>query len=482
MDRCQDRAVSPDDRTPARASRAARGCGLVRALRAGTAALVIAALSIVALAIAGGGQVAAAQTGTGENESTLPADYDIDSREWNGLHTLTAVARGLGLRVQATPDVDWGDLGADDILFVVYPETRVDPGHLASFVRNGGHVLIADDFGDSIDVLGRLGMLREQGGGVRTERFYRDLDYAPIATPVAPNHPLAQNVDELVTNVPGVLTQVRGADVVFAFGPEAAVVTTGTVGRGRFVVVSDASIFINRMMQFEGNLQFAINAIRYLAREDRAVRLVLLTREFNISGEPVALFPSGSVEDKVSGATLDVNRLLDEGNDYLLTEWALRAVAIILALVIGFLVVWSLPSLRRDDLEGSWTRTVAPAMAEDYDTVVERYDQPGQGANFALPAAVLRDTLNRDLARALRHNDPLGVMQQSQLIEAVRTLHGADAAQILERIHPRLKTLPPRHQASSMGGESHLSQRDFERLRDEIAKLQLALGESPGHS
>jgi hypothetical protein len=431
--------------------------------------------------------VAAAQTGAGEVESTLPEDYDIDSREWNGLHTLTAVARGLGLRVQATPDVDWADLGADDILFVVYPETRVDPGHLASFVRNGGHVLIADDFGDSIDVLGRLGMLREQGGGVRTERFYRDLDYAPIATPVAPNHPLAQDVDELVTNVPGVLTQVRGADVVFAFGPEAAVVTTGTVGRGLFVVVSDASIFINRMMQFEGNLQFAINAIRYLAREDRAVRLVLLTREFHITGEPVALFPSGSVDDKVSGATLDVNRLLDEGNDYLLTEWALRAVAVVLALVIGFLVVWSLPSLRRDDLEGSWTRTPGVVAVEDYDTVVERYDQlrrdkAGREADFTLPAAVLRDTLNRDLGRVLRHNDPLGVMQQSALVEAVRSLRGPDAAQSLERIYSTLKTLPPRHQAASVARASYLSQRDFERLRDEIAKLQLALGDSPGIS
>lgn len=474
MNRCQEAAASPGDPTGWRASRpavgAARGRVPARALLAGVAALAVASAS----------QVAAAQTG--EIESTLPEDYDIDSREWNGLHTLTAVARGLGLRVQATPDVDWADLGADDILFVIYPETRVDASHVASFVRNGGHVLIADDFGDSVDVLGRFGMLREQGGGVRTERFYRDLDYAPIAMPVAPDHPLAQDVDELVTNVPGVLTQVRGADVVFAFGPDAAVVTSGTVGRGRFVVVSDASVFINRMMQFEGNLQFAINAIRYLAREDRAVRLVLLTREFRISGEPVALFPAGSVDDKVSGTTLDVNRLLDEGNDYLLTAWALRAVAVVLALVIGFLVVWSLPSLRRDDLEGSWTRTAAPAAIEDYDTVVERYDQTGRDTNFTLPAAVLRDTLNRDLARALRHNDPLGVMQQSQLVDAVRNLHGADAAQTLERIYARLKTLPPRHQASSMALASYLSQRDFERLRDEIAKLQLALGESPSTS
>jgi hypothetical protein len=441
------------------------------------------ALALLAGALGAVGP-AAAQTGEeiGDPESTVPEDYDTESREWNGLHTLTAVARGLGLRVQATNEVDWADLGADDILFVIYPETRVDAGHMASFIRNGGHVLIADDFGDSIDLLGRLGMLRAQGGGVTAQRFYRDLDYAPIALPVAPDHLLAQGVDELVTNVPGVLTQTRGAEVIFAFGPDAAVVATGTMGRGRFVVVSDASIFINRMLQFEGNLQLAINAIRFLSRQDRAVRMVLLTRDFSLSGEPVALFPSGSVDDRVAGATLDVNRLLDEGNDYLLTEWALRVVAVILALVIGFLVVWSLPSLRRDDLEGSWTRTAAPTASEHFDAIVERYQTPERDANFALPAAVLRDTLNRDLSRALRHGDPLGSIQESQLVQAVHGLCGAEAGEVMARIYSLLRSLPPRHQAASLGRAGYLSQRDFERLRADVAKLQLALGEAQGHS
>jgi hypothetical protein len=420
--------------------------------------------------------------GAGAGESNAPDDYDTESREWNGLHTLTAVARGLGLRVQATDEVDWGDLGADDILFVIYPETRVDAGHMASFIRNGGHVLIADDFGDSVDLLGRLGMLRAQGGGVTAERFYRDLDYAPVALPVAREHALAQGVEELVTNVPGVLTQTRGAEVVFAFGPDAAVVATGTMGRGRFVVVSDASIFINRMLQFEGNLQLAINAIRYLSRQDRAVRMVLLTREFALSGEPVALFPSGSVDDRVAGATLDVNRLLDEGNDYLLTEWALRVVAVLLALVIGGLAVWSVPSLRRDDLEGSWTRTAAPTASEHFDAIVERYQRPERDADFALPAAVLRDTLNRDLARALRHGDPLGSIQEAQLVQAVQGMCGAEAGEVLARIYPKLKSLPPRHQAASLARAGYLSQRDFERLRADVARLQLALGETQGQT
>jgi hypothetical protein len=453
--------------------------------RQATRRCALAATALLAAGLGAAGPAAAQPangTETDDAESSAPEDYDTESREWNGLHTLTAVARGLGLRVQATNEVDWADLGADDILFVIYPETHVDAGHMASFIRNGGHVLIADDFGDSVDLLGRLGMLRAQGGGVTTKRFYRDLDYAPIALPVAPAHLLAQGVEELVTNVPGVLTQTRGAEVIFEFGPEAAVVATGTLGRGRFVVVSDASIFINRMLQFEGNLQLAINAIRFLSRQDRAVRMVLLTRDFSLSGEPVALFPSGSVDDRVAGATLDVNRLLDEGNDYLLTEWALRLVGVILALVVGFLAVWSLPSLRRDDLEGSWTRTAAATDSEHFDAIVERYQTPERDANFALPAAVLRDTLNRDLGRGLRHGDPLGSIQESQLVQAVHGLCGAEASAVMARIYPRLKSLPPRHQAASLARVGYLSQRDFERLRADVAKLQLALGEAQGHS
>jgi hypothetical protein len=325
-------------------------------------------------------------------------------------------------------------------------------------------------------------MLRGHSGGVPAGRFYRDLDYAPVALPVAKDHPLAQNVDELVTNVPGVLTQTRGAEVVFAFGPDAAVVATGTMGRGRFVVVSDASIFINRMLQFEGNLQLAINAIRFLSRTDRAVRMVLLTREFALSGEPVALFPSGTVDDRVAGATLDVNRLLDEGNDYLLTEWALRVVAVLLALAVGFLAVWSLPLLRRDDLEGSWTRTAAPTASEHFDAIVERYQRPERDANFALPAAVLRDTINRDLARALRHGDPVGSIQEAQLVQAVDDLCGAEASQTMARIYPRLKSLPPRHQAASTARAGYLSRRDFERLCADVTRLQLALGQAQGES
>src|SRR5690606_29136901 len=108
-------------------------------------------------------------------------------------------------------------------------------------------------------------------------------------------------------------------------------------------------------------------------------------------GEPVALFPSGSVRDQVSGATLDVNRMLDTSNDYLLTEWALRVSAVALALLAVFLAVWSLPSLRRDKLDGEWARAIASPRGDDFASIVARYEHPARDASFALPAAVLRD-------------------------------------------------------------------------------------------
>ncbi len=441
-------------------------------------------LALLALAIALTGPAPAqAQPGASESTPAPPAeDYDIGNRDWNGLNTLTAIARGLGLRVQSTDRIDWEELGAEDIVFMLYPEARLDPGKVVSFVRNGGHLLIADDFGDSIEVLGRLGMLRTPAGDLATTRFYRELDFAPVAEPQLPNHPLAAKVDELVTNVPGVFEQVHGVDSVFGFGPNATVVATGSLGRGRFVVVSDASIFINRMLQFPGNLQFTINTISYLSRSDRTNRLVLLAREFNLTGEPVALFPSGSVQDTVSGMTIDINRLLDEGNDYLLTGWALRVLAVLLAALIAAMAVWVVPSIRKGALDGAWTRAAVTDPIDSYDQLVNRYDQADAKENFVLPAAVLRDNLDQRLSRILRHSSPLTGQAKDKLLDAARSQLGDDFAARLAQIHPTLESLPVRHQAASPVATRYVSKRDFELLHREVAMLDQMLDQSPHSS
>ncbi|ACY14913.1 DUF4350 domain-containing protein [Haliangium ochraceum] len=442
-------------------------------------ALAIAALLALAAGPVRAQDMSAADDTAAAEPSAPPADYDPNSRAWNGLHTLTAVGRGLGLRVDVTRELDWQDLGPEDILFVLYPEARLDPGHVVSFLRNGGHMMLADDFGSSVDLLGRLGMLREPGGSAPGGQTYRELAYAPLALPALPDHPLSENVAELTTNVPGVLTQVRGVDVVFRFGDGGAAVAAGTLGRGRFVVVSDASIFINRMLQFEGNLQFAINTIRFLSRADRTSRLVVLVRDFALSGEPIALLNSEGVGDEVTDTTININRILDEGNDYLLTRWALRVIAVLLALVSALLVAWVVPSVRRDDLDGAWTRTKHhgdEGTSEDFHTQVAHFDSDARDRNYQYPAAVLRDNLDHRLSRMLGRPHTFSVLPKAQVLETVRERAGERAAQHLARLYPELDALPPRHQAASNAGPGYVSQRDFDRLREEIANLQRELG------
>src|SRR5690606_14906395 len=120
-------------------------------------------------------------------------------------------------------------------------------------------------------------------------------------------------------------------------------------------------------------------------------------------------FGDDSVQSQVTGMVTDINRLLDEGNDYLLTSLALRIIAVLLAVLILLGAVISIPSMRGETLSGSWTRAAAPAsaVAEGFERLVTRYDQSGQDTNFVLPAAVMRDSVNDCVANLLGTPDPL---------------------------------------------------------------------------
>ena len=392
-----------------------------------------------------------------EIDESQPAgdDYDTGSRAWNGLSTLTAMARGTGLAVEEVEDIDWDEMDAGDIVFLLYPTRRLEPGHVAAFVRNGGHVLVADDFGQSSEALGRLGMLRGRGIGVSAKRFYRDLQYAPIARPIAKSHPLAQRVEELATNHPSVLKDVTGSDVVFGFSSSEAVVVAGELGDGRFIVCSDPSIFINRMLQFQGNVEFAFNALRFLQREGTDRRMVILAGDFSMYGEPTERLDDGTVRGTVGNMINDFNSWLDERNDYLLTKPGMRAVAIILAVLIALLVLVTLPFNRKSKMDGTWTNANKSGLTpDDYEEIVTRYERTGgrkqsaRAKNFLLPATILRDSVYACLERVAELED-ISNIPQGQLIEAISFARGQMAASAFQRVHKRLNALPSRLQAAS---------------------------------
>jgi Domain of unknown function (DUF4350) len=192
-------------------------------------------------------------------------DYDPSSHSWKGLASFKAVAEGLGYEVVPVAALQWGDLDRGDVLVLVYPLQRLDPQRLASFLEAGGSALVADDFGEAKDALARLGFVRGEVGQPKADAYWDDRVYAPIATTIA-RHPTTTDVDRVVTNHPAVLTRVEGAVPVVSFSTGDAVVVAGERGPGRFVVVADPSIFINRMLQFPGNLKLATNVLRWLGR------------------------------------------------------------------------------------------------------------------------------------------------------------------------------------------------------------------------
>ena len=91
-------------------------------------------------------------------QATLDGDYDVSSKSWNGLSTWARVVDGLGLELDIVTTLEWSDLGEQDILVLLYPLRRVDPGKVADFVHAGGHVIVGDDFGEAGDAMPVPGM------------------------------------------------------------------------------------------------------------------------------------------------------------------------------------------------------------------------------------------------------------------------------------------------------------------------------------
>ena len=399
-------------------------------------------------------------------------EYDPNSQAWNGMASFVGLAEGMGFSVTTVTSLEWGDISADDILFLVFPLQRVDPAKLGAFVQAGGNVVIADDFGDGKEAMQAMGMLRIEVEQAKASRFYEGRTYAPIAT-ARGDHPLAKDVGDVVTNHPAVMTNVDGASTVVALD-DGAIIVAGERGSGKFVAVSDPSIFINRMLQFPGNVQVTSNILNWLDRGNRRARHVILLRgDTAMFGEPRPYIDDARAS-ALGRSIADLNFWLSERRAWLLTTGAMKALAAALAAALLLLAMLALPVRRGPKIDGAWLRFNRPSRRDEAHALVLAADA-GTGSNLVL-ACILRDQVQRLLAELTGKSEPLYTVPETQLVAELSKARGTTAGVALTRVYRRLRALPSRGQAAAPWSAGHLQRREFDQLYKDVAELCRTLG------
>ncbi len=246
-----------------------------------------------------------------EDAKTIP--LGVANTSWDGLSRFVELARAEEHveRVVAGGTLPYGELQPKDAIVLVHPTETLDVESLTEFLRQGGRVVIFDDFGTSDSLVEHFGIKRIPPPE-RPKESVRGNASLPVARPSGV-HPTIAEVPFVVLNHPTALDHPNLSTVLVVRdtkGHEAVVGVAGAVGKGRLFVVSDASAVMNGMMRFSGNRTFAGAVLKYALEDDawgeRGGVLYILSDAFATRG---SLAPRGPVAEFLERA---LARLKDE--------------------------------------------------------------------------------------------------------------------------------------------------------------------------
>jgi hypothetical protein len=238
------------------------------------------------------GLVVATLLGVVVAASTSSAAFGLYNPGWEGTSELRSVADDAGTEPTVARNVSVYDRAGDGTVAVVLapdrPYSDRDLATIRAFLARGGTLVIAEDVGAGGNELlrGVNATARVNGTLLRDERFNFRSPALPVANNVTDNETLTQGAGRLTLNYGSVVEPGDGNTTVLVRSSGFAyldadddgeldeterlasrpVATVESVGRGRVVVVSDPSLFINTMLERSGNRRFARNL---LASEDR---------------------------------------------------------------------------------------------------------------------------------------------------------------------------------------------------------------------
>ena len=233
--------------------------------------------------------------------NTTKEDFSTYNTAWNGASDAKALASSDGYTTSSVLALSEIGTSGHGVLFMLNPNSSVgfsasDASTLQSFVRNGGVLVLANNFGNGNAVLSGLGVLGEArfNGSLLEDNVSKGVDAAlPLITDVTASG-LTAGVHELYFNY-GTSLDVSGTNVtvlarsaptsyLLAPGGGNATVnaTTGAhpvlatldYGNGRIVLLSDPSVFSNDMLGQADNQQLLTSMFANLTGGNTAVPIM----------------------------------------------------------------------------------------------------------------------------------------------------------------------------------------------------------------
>jgi hypothetical protein len=230
--------------------------------------------------------------------NTTKEDFSTYNTAWNGASDAKALASSDGYTTRSVFALSEIGSSGDGVLFMLNPNSSVsfsasDASTLQSFVKNGGVLVLANDFGNGNAVLSGLGVSGEArfNGSLLEDNVSKGVDAAhPLITDVNASgitggvHELyfnygtaldvsGTNVTVLARSAPTSYLSTSGANVSATTGAH-PVLATFTYGDGRIVLLSDPSVFINDMLGQADNQQLLTSMLANVTGGNTAVPIM----------------------------------------------------------------------------------------------------------------------------------------------------------------------------------------------------------------
>lgn len=410
-------------------------------------------------------------------------DFDPLGEDWYGLRDFVSTASAMGMEVEVLTTLNYRDLDTSARLVIVYPLTTLDGESLGAFVADGGRLALWDDFGESEDFLTRLEITRvvPSPGNLPHNQYVDGSPAFPIFEPEG-RHPLLDGVRRVVANHASVLSNPGGPVIGFSAG--GALVYDMNMGEGKALIISDASLVINQMLNVADNAAFVRNTLEYLCENQRPCTIQLVVGEFESEGRySTAIFGDGGVSDGIES----FNDLLQKLMEQVLIEELLFYLSILLAIGLGAYLGSVFPLRPTRPYSAYVTDFFAqiPGPQSEFDWNLSRFASSNRTSNFALPMSILKETFEELFLRELglwpttSQNRP-DIEALSDLFEK-RFLQGHDpktASRMRQEtldLLGSMASIPPRNRVF-LDSDAHFSHGDLLRTHRKVMQTLKVMG------